>query len=130
MSNLINARPRFAWDASVQRIFDYLTNKQHLPTGVLKDKDGGSWDLAHVKHLLTNGLHVEGARQAPAPEPMPATPPAPDPAAVAEASSAETEWPTAGESDELSEAVVTAEAPTTEESSNVETDDGAAQGTS
>jgi len=59
--NLMNAKSRFAWDPTTSRIYDYLTNKHHVPDGILHDKHGGSWDLKHLGHLLRNNQFIESA---------------------------------------------------------------------
>jgi hypothetical protein len=61
MSNMINAKPRFAVDDSDGRVYCYLTNRYFEPTGT-KALPDGTWDLAAVKAGILAGTFVDVAK--------------------------------------------------------------------
>jgi hypothetical protein len=61
MSNMINAKPRFAVDDADGRVFCYLTNRYFEPTGT-KALPDGTWDLAAVKAGILAGTFVDAAK--------------------------------------------------------------------
>ena len=63
MSNLMNPKPRFAFDPTANRIFDYATSRDVELTEAYVAKDG-IWNLLEVKALILAGEPIEAARVA------------------------------------------------------------------